>query len=93
MTGDRLVQIMRAASKKPSSEETDLINGEITSVNPLKIWVDSRFEIDDSFNIILSALCKESPYWRGLKVGDVVRILRLNNGQLFYVLERKDGIL
>lgn len=30
--------------------------------------------------------------WRGLEVGDTVRILRVNKGQMFYVLEREEGI-
>lgn len=30
--------------------------------------------------------------WRGLKVGDKVRVLRVNKGQMFYVLEREEGI-
>lgn len=30
----------------------------------------------------------EITLWRGLRVGDKVRILRLNQGQLYYVLER-----
>lgn len=30
--------------------------------------------------------------WRGLRVGDKVRVLRINKGQMFYVLEREEGI-
>ena len=31
--------------------------------------------------------------WRGLKVGDVVFMLRCNKGQKYYVFQRKDGII
>lgn len=30
--------------------------------------------------------------WRGLRVGDVVRMLSVNRGQLYFVLEREEGI-
>ena len=30
--------------------------------------------------------------WRGLEVGDKVRMLRVNKGQSFYVIEREEGI-
>lgn len=30
--------------------------------------------------------------WRGLKVGDKVRMIRLKEGQLYYVIERMEGI-
>lgn len=30
--------------------------------------------------------------WRGLKVGDTVRMFRVGRGQLFYVFEREEGI-
>lgn len=31
--------------------------------------------------------------WRGLKQGDTVRMLKLNNGQKYYVMERLNGTL
>lgn len=31
--------------------------------------------------------------WRGLKIGDKVRLLRCNFGQLYYVLERSEKII
>ena len=138
MAGNKLVKIMQEAGKAPSGETTDLLFGVVTSVSPLKIKIDNRFEVDEKF-LILSALVKEtvikiperdannhrheipqhetSPagegpqthshiipayntnnalpdilLWRGLQVGDKVRILRVNKGQQFYVLEREEGI-
>ena len=128
---------MQEAGKVPSGETTDLLFGVVTSVSPLKIKIDNRFEVDERF-LILSALVKETiikipkreenehthvipqhttslggqqdPHthtvpqmdtlsalpdiflWRGLQVGDKVRILRVNQGQMFYVLEREEGI-
>ena len=29
--------------------------------------------------------------WRGLCVGDKVRLLRVNNGQMYYIIEREGG--
>lgn len=136
MAGNKLVKIMQEAGKAPSGETTDLLFGVVTSVSPLKIKIDNRFEVDEKF-LILSALVKktvikipereenkhshvipqhttssagEGPHthiipemstysalpdillWRGLIVGDKVRVLRVNQGQMFYVLEREEGI-
>jgi hypothetical protein len=98
MAGNKLVKIMQDAGKMPNGETTDLLFGVVTSVVPLKIKIDSRFEVDEKF-LILSALVKETTsalpdilLWRGLRVGDKVRVLRVNKGQMFYVLEREEGI-
>ena len=136
MAGNKLLKIMQEAGKMPTGETTDLLFGVVTSVSPLKIKIDNRFEVDEKF-LILSALVKETvikipereenkhshvipqhttsaagegPHthtipqmntlsalpdillWRGLIVGDKVRVLRVNQGQMFYVLEREEGI-
>ncbi|MDD2288500.1 MAG: DUF2577 domain-containing protein [Bacteroidales bacterium] len=136
MAGSKLVKIMQEAGKPPTGEVTDLLFGVVTSVSPLKIKIDNRFEVDEKF-LILSALVKETvinipereenkhlhvipehttspagdgPHthtipqmntysalpsillWRGLIVGDKVRVLRVNQGQMFYVLEREEGV-
>lgn len=136
MAGNKLLKIMRSAGKAPVSESTDLLFGVVTSVSPLKIKIDNRFEVDEKF-LILSALVKETiikipqrednthlhvipqhstqtagehPHthvipemntesalpdillWPGLIVGDKVRVLRVNQGQMFYVLEKEEGI-
>ena len=140
MAGNKLIKIMQDAAKPPSGETTDLLFGEVTSVSPLKIKIDNRFEVDEKF-LILGALVRETIIkipqrdnnnhshnipaqvtlsvddndipvghthkipahvtnnalpdillWRGLIVGDKVRILRVNKGQQFFVLEREEGI-
>lgn len=98
MAGNKLVKIMQDAGKVPGSESTDLLFGVVTSTDPLKIKIDNRFEVDEKF-IILSTLVKETIIkipnillWRGLIVGDKVRVLRVNQGQMFYVIEREEGI-
>ena len=97
MNGEKILQIMRSAGKTPAGETTDLLFGIVTSVNPLKIKVDNRFEVDQRF-ILLSAMAKEMKItvdeqtitlWRNLSIGDKVRLLRFNRGQMFYVLERE----
>ena len=114
----------------------ELAFGEVTSISPLKIKIDNRLEVDETF-LLLSAFVREkwinvptdeSPnhthpipqwqtdpagpgphthtiqpwqtdpdfpkikLWRGLKVGDKVRMIRLKQGQLYYVIERVEGI-
>lgn len=141
MAGERLLNIMNNVKKEDKGDTTELIFGVVTAVNPLKIKVDNRYEVDENF-LILSALCKETvipipahthtlqshstqpagdgPHthsiaeqetlegftteetpaaftsiklWRGLEVADKVRMLRVNKGQSFYVLEREEGIV
>jgi len=132
MAGNKLIQTIQSMAKPPIGETTDLLFGEVTSVSPLKIRVDNRFEVDEQF-LILSALVKETivhipthshiipehatdpdefgshthtipemttysalpsiTLWRGLIVGDKVRLLRVNNGQMFYIIEREEGVV
>ena len=119
-------------SKKP----TECVYGEVTSDKPLKIKVDNKFELDETF-LILGQNVRETwikipendkfkhkhvipawqtdpggsgPHthtistwnteealpdiklWRGLKTGDKVLMLRVKQGQLYYVLERVEGV-
>lgn len=56
--GHRLAQLMREAGKPPQNEVVDIIVGEVTSAQPLKVRVENR-ELTESF-LILGALCKET---------------------------------
>ena len=56
--GHRLAQLIREAGKTPQNEVVDIVMGEVTSVNPLKVKVESR-ELTQSF-LIVGALCKET---------------------------------
>ena len=99
MAGEVLAGMLKNA-KGNESETTDLVFGRVTSVSPLKIMVESRFEITYDF-IILSQMVRDltvyldvdgQPHavqvFRDLRVGDKVRMLRSRQGQIFYVLER-----
>lgn len=146
MFGNSVIETIKTVVEKylESKKPAELALGEVTSVNPLKIKVENRLEIDETF-LMLSAFVKEKwinipedadnqhihiipaidseggvwqtdpaagpaththtisewktslalqkiKLWRGLKVGDQVRMIRLQNGQLYYVLERVEGI-
>lgn len=56
--GHRLAQLMREAGRTPQNELVDIVVGEVTSVEPLKIKVENR-ELTETF-LILGALCKET---------------------------------
>lgn len=99
MAGELLAGMLKKA-KGNESEATDLVFGRVTSTSPLKIMVESRFEITYDF-IILSQMVRDltvyldvggQPHavkvFRDLRVGDKVRMLRSRQGQVFYVLER-----
>lgn len=153
--GHRLWQQMQAAGKTPQNKITDLVIGQVTSVDPLKVKVENR-ELTESF-LILGALVKETHIynlnveklehrhkvpktttdamtctaahahtiqerntnddtctkvtdehgrdhiyhdidfdimlWRGLRVGDIVWMLKLAQGQKYYILQREEGVI
>ena len=105
--GHRLAKMMRDAGRTPQNEVVDIVEGEVTSVSPLKVKVDNR-ELTEAF-LILGALCQEtfipSDYiisvnsgiekirlWRGLNVGDKVMMIKLARGQKYYILQRREGV-
>lgn len=91
MPGEKLLQVIRSATQPAPETLSDMLFGEVTSIAPLKIKVDSRFEVGESF-LILSPLCQAVGWWRGLQVGDSVLMIRFNHGQLYYVVQRKEGL-
>ena len=56
--GHRLAQQMMRAGRTPQNQIVDMVIGEVTSVDPLKVKVDNR-ELTESF-LIVGALCKET---------------------------------
>lgn len=92
MQGEKLLEVLRKTGKPNVNDLVDLVYGEVVSEDPLQIKVDNRFIVDESF-LILSVLCQRVSWWEGLKAGDRVRMLRVNQGQLFYVMEKEGGLL
>ncbi len=89
MAGEALVKMMKQAAKQaiPDSSLTDLVSGVVTSINPLKIKVENKFEIGSNF-LVLSPFCIKSSLWEGLQLGDQVNMLRVAKGQKYYVLDK-----
>lgn len=100
MVGNKLLNIMRETAKIPAGQATDLLFGKVTSVSPLKIRVDNRFEIGGSFLIRTSLVSdfvvnltvdNETKPYRvdlGLNVGEDVLLLRVQEGQKFIIIDR-----
>lgn len=99
MAGEKLAQLIKNSRPK-ESELADLVYGHVISTSPLIIRVENRFEIGSNF-IELSRMVKElvisitiegktgsATVFRNLQSGDKVRMLRVQNSQKFYVLER-----
>ncbi|MDU2591718.1 DUF2577 domain-containing protein [Paraclostridium bifermentans] len=95
MAGEKLVRLIKQGARHaiPENTLTDLVPGEVTKEDPLTILVENRFQIDSDF-LILSPFCREFKDKNGtiifdkLKQGDKVLLLRVSNGQQFYVLDR-----
>lgn len=92
MQGEKLLQTLQNVAKPNVNDLTDLVYGEVISESPLEIKIDNRFIVGESF-LILSVLCQRVSWWEGLKVGDRVRMLRVSQGQLFYVMEKEGGLI
>ena len=98
MAGERIAKIIIDSGKKPNSTTTDFLYGVVTSSTPLRIKIDGRFEVGEDF-LILSMLCQEKivtippstqiTLWEGLAVNDIVKLLRINSGQTYYVMEKE----
>lgn len=104
MDGNRLLKVIGEVAKKGSEHQADLVYGEVINLNPLQIKVDNRFIIGSEF-ITLSALCRDHTIivniagedsiieiWKGLRLHDKVRMLRVHEGQMFYVIEKEGGL-
>lgn len=95
MAGEKLVRLIKQGARHaiPENTLTDLVPGEVVKEEPLTILVENRFKIDEDF-LILSPFCREFKDKNGtiifdkLKEGDKVLLLRVSNGQQFYVLDR-----
>ena len=100
MAGEKFVDIMQkiARDSAGSNSMTDILYGVVTSVSPLKIKVDNRFEISAKF-LVLSSLVKKKTVtlpddtvltlWGNLSVGEGVSLIRHNGGQKFFIIDRR----
>lgn len=100
MAGEKLAAAIKESRPK-ESEFSDLAFGIVTRASPLKIKVDDNgLELDSRF-FILSQMVKPlsvtitidgktgtGQVFRALQTGDKVRMLKVQKGQLYYVLER-----
>lgn len=89
MAGEKLINIIKQAIKQaiPDTSLTDLVSGIVTSINPLKIKVQNKFEVDSTF-LVLSPFCYDTSLWEGLRVGDKVNMFRVSKGQKYYVMDK-----
>lgn len=95
MAGEKLVRLIKQGARNaiPENTLTDLVPGEVVKETPLTILVENRFQVDEDF-LILSPFCREfkdkneTIIFDKLKEGDKVLLLRVSNGQQFYVLDR-----
>lgn len=56
--GHRLFQAMQKAGRTPQNEVVDMVVGEVTSIEPLKVKTDN-IELSESF-LIVGAMCMET---------------------------------
>ncbi|MDU2904586.1 MAG: DUF2577 domain-containing protein [Streptococcus mitis] len=100
MAGELLARLL-AQGVDDGTDRTDIVFGSVTSVSPLTIKVNNKLEIPESF-LVLSPMVKElrtgdtegdNKRWivfRDLEAGDTVLMIKAQNGQLYYVLQRME---
>lgn len=93
MAGEKIVKMMQQG-KLPPSDLADLVFGQVVSVNPLEIKLDTHIQaLPESFFLLSPHVREFRPegrlLWRGLRTGDKVTMIRLSKGQKYYVLERE----
>ena len=94
MAGEKLARLIKQ-QKINEMDLADFVFGQVTSISPMKIMIDNRFEITEEF-IMLSPMVQKltvgiTEYYtvfEDLKVGDNVVVLRGRSGQLYYVLNK-----
>ena len=106
MAGEKLVNLIRQGAKNaiPPSSLTDMLFGTVTSINPIKVKIDNRFEVGESF-LVLPHFCfkKEIEFmpdveeaklnsklllWDDLQPNESLTLLRCSSGQKYFVLDR-----
>jgi len=109
--GARLVKSIQKIASIPSSQITDIISGQVTSISPLKIRVDKliltetflmlgALAIEKKTIVTIPAIPPDHPLkidievvlWRGLRIGDVVHMLKCAKGQKYFILQRQEGV-
>lgn len=73
-------KLVKNIKQKPAPDNL-LVSGVVTSISPLRIKIDNRFEVGRDHLIIHG-------YVAQLYVGSRVRGIKVNNGNSIYVLER-----
>ena len=95
MAGEKFIKIIQETARGaiPKEDLSNILFGTVTSISPLKILIENKYEIGDDF-LVLSPFCIEFKskngdiLWNGLKQDDKVNLLRFDNGQKFYVLDK-----
>lgn len=78
-----LIEIIKRAALDAvtASKPTDVVEGVITSVSPLRIQVSQMQILDNTFLIVMDSV-------KSLKYGERVAMIRTQGGQRFYVIGR-----
>lgn len=97
MSVNDLANVLKGLQTNLSSL-SDLVYGTVINVSPLTIQINARMILTSEFLELSNAV---KPYFidiptigkvevfRALKVGDKVRMLRVQEGQKYYVIERE----
>ncbi|MDR1805949.1 MAG: DUF2577 domain-containing protein [Clostridium sp.] len=84
--GERLRQAIVEAAKSVQPLGADLLYGTVLATTPLAVQLESGITLSED-QILLSPFCDTSPYWTGIEQGNVLGLLRLHNGQLYWALQ------
>ena len=77
--------------KRNASDIPSIVFGTITRINPIELRLANSQQVIKSNLILLSSLVTaNTPGGERLGVGDQVVVLKINGGQLFYIIEKRN---
>lgn len=81
---NRLFNVMKKLSRSTNNAPSQIVSLTVKSTKPLILKRDEKLEITESFCTFNKTLPKED-----LKVGDIVTAFVFNNGQSYFIQDKK----
>jgi len=94
MSAEKMLNIIHKG-KKNENQLADLVFGVVTQTNPLEIRVENRLTLEilllgEDFLKVASWLRPGTTNGQALRVGDQVTMIRYQNGNRFYVIDKEE---
>lgn len=101
MAGELIARMISEAKNNIPTNSCGLLFGQVTKINPLEIYIDSKYALTQDMLILMSPVKEkkvsfyvdgikhEIEIFRNLRVGDKVCMIKSQGNEFFYVLDRR----